>query len=149
MEDFSDWADDAIRKLRQKIDDRRLETERFVEEQRIKRAHGVPLWNQVKDRLRHHVQQLKERSGGTDVVVIQNEQPDEIAIRNEIGGGTVLHVTFDSGRGAVTWECGQKPQRGWQINIAGNGTAEFVWGILIPTTPDAMATQMLDKLLEL
>ena len=143
---MSDWADDTIRKLRQKIDDKRLQTERFVEEQKIKRAYGVPLWKELKDMLRFYATELKDRSGGADVIAIQHEQVDDMTLRDALGGGTLLRVAFDSGRGVVSWECGPEPQRGWEVAVAETGGAQFHCG-MVPTTTDSMARQMLDKLL--
>lgn len=84
-------------------------------------------------------------SSGVDVVVIQNEQMDEIVMRN-INGGAFLRVKFDPGRGLVSWECDEKTQRGWEIAVTETGGARFQWS-MIPDTPDSMAIQMLNRLL--
>ena len=67
---MSDWADDVVRKLQKKRDDERLETAKFVEQQRIKMAHAAPLWNSLKTTIRKRISELREKSG-SDIIVIQ------------------------------------------------------------------------------
>jgi len=145
---MADWSDDAIRKLNQKREDKRLDTARFVEEQRIKSANGLPLWTELKDRIRAHISELKQKSNGADIIAIQDERPNDLVLRSVVDDGATLHVAFDPGRGKVTWDCRQEPQRGWEVTVTETGDARFQWG-MIPTTPDSMATQMLEKLLEI
>jgi hypothetical protein len=46
---MSDWSDNVIAKLNQKREHQRLRDAKFVEEQKIKRANGVPLWRELKE----------------------------------------------------------------------------------------------------
>lgn len=143
---MSDWADDAIRKLNQKREDKRIADEVFVERQRVKRVHGVPLWDGVKAKILANVLELKERSGG-DILVIHVNRPYEISICNIADGNQTLHVTFAPDMGKLSWICGEK-SGGWEVNVTADGGAQFRRG-LVSTTPDSMSRQMLNAVLGL
>jgi hypothetical protein len=144
---MSDWADDAIRKLQQKRDDQRLKAETFLEQQKIKRANGIPLWDEVRARIRARISELKEKSGGSSIVTIQSDQPGEMLVRSEVGGGQLLHARFKEDTGQLTWWCANKDKDGWEVAVTEGGGSCFQRGIIV-TTPDSIATQMLNTLLD-
>jgi hypothetical protein len=145
LERMGDWADDVLRKLQQKRAVEHIRDEKFVEQQRIKRAKGVPLWNDVKGKIKARVYALKEKSG-EDILVIQSDQPNEITVRNEVADGLLLLVKFSPESNAIEWSCGNEDKNGWELVVADDGRAVFHWG-MVPTTPDSIAHQMLNALL--
>lgn len=144
---MTDWADKAARKLLEKQKQKNLATERFVTEQNIKRASGPALWSDVKGKLKEHAGALREKMTA-DVITVQHEQLSTITIRNGMNNSRVLEVVFTPETGVVSWTCGGKPQVSWGMMITEDGGAHFQWG-LVPTTPDSMAKEMLNELLEI
>jgi hypothetical protein len=146
---MNDWAENAIGKIRQKQENERLKAAKLAEQQRIRKAHGTLRWDQVRAKVRALVAALKEKSGGTDILVIQNDQPTEMVVRNQVGGGQLLHMAFDLETTKLSWTCGDEARDGWEISVTETGGAEFVWGRGIPASIDSIATQMLEALLEI
>jgi hypothetical protein len=143
---MSDWADDTIRKLNQRREEKMEETKRFNHEQLIKRATGIPLWNEVKANLKDRIAELKQKMG-TDVVVVQSDQPNEMVLCGVMDRHQILHINFAHETGTVSWECEGKSSGRWELVIADDGKPWFQWGAGISTPTDLMATQMLDALL--
>lgn len=147
---MSDWADDVVRKLQKKRDDERLETAKFVEQQRIKMAHAAPLWNSLKTTIRKRISELREKSG-SDIIVIQLDQPNGMTLLNQVDGkGKSLHIEFSQATGKLSWlHDGQLQQQEWEISVTNSGGAEFQWGIGVPSSVDSIAVQMLNALLDI
>jgi hypothetical protein len=142
---MTDWSDNAVRKLNNRREQKNLETARFVEEQKIKDAVGIPLWNEIKKRINDNLNALNSRFG-SPVIVIQNDQLNAMALRNMLEG-EVLEIAFEPVPGKITWTCRGKVSNGWYLTVTQNGNAEFQWGMGIPTSPDSIATEMLNSLL--
>jgi hypothetical protein len=144
---MSDWADDAVRKLQKKRDDEQLQAARFVEQQKIKQARGVPLWNSLRATIRAHISELREKAG-SDVIVIQSDGLNEMILQNQVdGNGQTVRVRFSPETGQLSWTHGDKSQKGWELDVNDSGGAEFVWGMGVPSPIDSISTQILNILL--
>jgi len=51
---MTDWADATAAKLRKRQDAENIKDAKFVEQQRIKNAGGIPLWHQVREEVKKH-----------------------------------------------------------------------------------------------
>jgi hypothetical protein len=144
---MSDWSEHVVGRLKQKQEDQRIKDQKFLEEQRTKRERGTPLWNVVRDAIRKRVLDLKE-TAGRDIVVIHNDQQFVMTVGTP-DHRQVLNVAFDQSAGTLSPSTpriisGDK----WHVSVNDDGSASFKSGQGIPITPDAIAMQLLDALLE-
>jgi hypothetical protein len=142
---MNDWADYAVSRLRKQQQDRRIKDEKFLEKQRLKRAHGIPLWGQVREILKKNCAAFNTKMG-EELLVLETTQEMELSVRSHVGGDLRrLRALFNSETGTVSWECGESNGT-WELAVSDDGTAQFQ-SAMIPTTSDSMAKQMLDALL--
>jgi hypothetical protein len=58
-----------------------------------------------------------------------------------------VKAAFDSGQSELRWNCGEENEK-WYLMVNDKGRVVFAWGMGISTTPAAIATQLLNALLE-
>lgn len=142
---MTDWADYAIGRLEKQRQDQRLKDQKFVEKQRIKKAHGIPLWRQIRQIIKDNCSALNTKVG-KEMLVFEVTQDREVSVRAHLDSDVRrLHALFDEETGKLSWECGEK-SGDWEVAVTDEGGAQFQWG-MIPTVPTSIVKQMLDALL--
>jgi hypothetical protein len=138
---MTDWSDKAVGILDRKREDRNLRDEVFLEKQKIRKTIGVRLFGEVRSNIRKQVSALG--TSRPNVLVIQKDLPNEMVVC-EIKDGLLLTLTFD--QGALFWAIGSRDQEYFEVTVTEDGGARFQRGV-VPTSPDLIATLMLDELL--
>lgn len=134
---MNDWADAAAAKLRDKEEGQRIKDAKFVEEQRIKKARGTPLWHEVRKLVKQNCEDIN-RNMGRVVLTFEVVPNSEISIRADIGGKHEwVKASFDENQGLLEWNSDNK----WFVSVTENGGIGFYWG-MVPTTPDSIARQL-------
>lgn len=144
---MTDWADATAAKLRQREDEQKLKDAKFVEQQRIKNAAGIPLWREVREQVKNNCESLNlnMRKAILAFEVVPNT---ELSVRADLGGShRWIKARFDADQSELQWECGARKEK-WYLMVNPDGRVVFAWGMGIPTTPGAIATQLLNTLLE-
>jgi len=72
----------------------------------------------------------------------------ELSVRADLKSGhRWVKAAFDAGQAELHWNCGEKNEK-WYLMVNDESRVVFAWGMGIPTTPAAIATQLLNSLLE-
>lgn len=143
---MNDWSDYALGRLKKQAEDQRLKDQKFLEKQRLKKAHGTPLWHEVRRIAKENAEHLNAKAG-REILVFEVTQNTTLKVRANLESGPrTLQALFDGETGKVEWECEGKAGAAWNVLIEDDGTPRFYWS-LVPTTPASMVKQMLDKLL--
>jgi len=143
---MNDWSDYALGRLKKQAEDQRVEDQTLLEKQKVTKASGTPLWQEVRRIVKENSDHLNTKAG-KDILAYEVTPNTEIRVRAHLGSGVlILQATFDEETGTLAWKCGSKGDS-WQLAVAEDGTVAFCWGMGVPTNPGAMAKQMLDALL--
>jgi hypothetical protein len=145
-----DWAQEAAGRFRQKRETDRLRMAQFVEQQRIKKARGPALWNQVKDEVKRNCEAFNVQAS-ENILSIQDRQHEIVIHCTSDGEVRDLVATYDYDDGILVWSMGQKPEESgqWELSVTQSGGVQFVWNGGIPSQPTGIATQMLNHVLGL
>jgi hypothetical protein len=146
---MNDWADNMAGRLKQRAEDQRLRDTKSVEQQRIKRSRGEPLWQDLLEQVAKSCEALNARLS-RQVLAVEVGTASELRVRADAEGGHLfLHAKFNAEAGTLSWSCegGQSGRR--EIVISEDGSAGFAesTGMPIPTPPSKVAKEMLDALL--
>jgi hypothetical protein len=143
---MNDWSDYASRRLKKQLEDRRLKDQKFVEIQRLKNVHGLPLWNEIRRIVKENVEHLNTKEG-KEIVAFEVTQNSILKVRANVDSALrVLQAEFNEDTGRLQWECDGKNRDGWELSTTEDGSVNLSWG-MVPTTPASIAKQMLDALL--
>jgi len=141
---MTDWADYALERLKRQEEDKRRSDEKAQEGQRLKRAHGTPLWLEVRKIVEENIKQLNTKADKSIVTLrVTNNLILEAYLTSR--SHRTLQAEFNEPIGTLEWRCDDKSGR-WEIAVGDDGSPHFFRG-LVPTTPASMAKQMLDSLL--
>ena len=145
---MNDWADYALGKLQQQRENQRLKDQKFVEKQKLKKARGIPLWQQTREAVKNNCEALNTKSG-ENLLAFEVTNNMELSVRS-LAGQEVreLHANFDGDLGKLIWTSGAKTGS-WELAVSeesGDVYFQQSWA-LPPATPAKMAKEMLDALL--
>jgi hypothetical protein len=144
---MSDWSNDIIGKLKQKQENESVKDKKFLEQQRIRREQGPLLWNAVKSAVTKLALELKQSSGGKEIVVVRPDaQPFNVVVGTPDGQHTVS-ATFNQGTDTLTWASGMDSHIGWRVIVSEDGSANFNASSGEMILPDAIARKLLEALL--
>jgi hypothetical protein len=142
---MSDWSDYAVARLQKQREDQRMKDEKFLEQQRIKKAFGAPLWHELRQMIVENVIAFNSKIG-SNALVFEVTEDSELSVRSKIDGSVRrLHASFDDEVSRLSWECGTKSGQ-WDVAATDDGGVRFEWG-MTATTPASIVEQMLDALL--
>ena len=116
---MSNWSDKAVGQINRKLEDRDQKANLFLERQRIKRAHSVPMWNAVRASIRKHLSELKE--SGSNALLLQVDRPNEMQVRNELDGGLLLVLSFNEETGILSSAVGSIDQEQLEVVVTEDG----------------------------
>jgi hypothetical protein len=143
---MNDWSDYASARLRQQRQDQQLKDKKFLEKQRLKKAHGTQLWHEVRRIIKENSEHLNIKEG-KQILVFEVTQNTQVKVRANLESESrPLQATFDEERGRLEWECREKSGDAWELFVTENGGVNFCQGTA-PTTPALIAKEMLDALL--
>jgi hypothetical protein len=143
---MNDWSDYASARLRQQDQDQQLKDKKFLEKQRLKRAHGTKLWHEVRRIVKENSEHLNIKEG-KQILVFEVTQNTQLKVRANLKSESrPLQATFDEERGRLEWECREKSGDAWELFVTEDGGVSLCRG-MVPTTPALVAKQMLDALL--
>ena len=150
---MDDWASKAAAKLKEQQQNARLQSEAFVEKQRIKKTGGTPHWLEVRAAVQQKCQDFNRESQVIPPILNFEVVPNsELSVRADIQGNhRNLYAHFDSERCVLEWNCDPDNRRGiWGMATTGDGEAVFVQGpVAAPITPKEIARTMLNALLRM
>jgi len=142
---MSDWSDYAMARLQQKREDQRKKDEKLLEQQRIKRAHGLALWREVRQMTIENCRAFNTKVN-KKLLAFNPTEDIELSIHSNVDGEIRrLHASFDDAISRMSWECATKSGQ-WDVAATDEGGVRFEWGTTA-TTPASIAEQMLDALL--
>ena len=142
---MSDWSDRALRRVQERSKTKQIRDAVWLEEQRVKKAQGVPLWHEVRAIVKRHVSEFNEKAK-KELLFFEVTQDTEIRVQSQIEDHRrFLLASFDEETGKLNYECGGKRGK-WELDID-DGKVGFKWS-MVPTTPDSIASQMLDALID-
>jgi hypothetical protein len=141
---MADWADDVLAKLRKQQEQKQLQDAVFLERQQIKKAQGLPLWREVRQKVKENCDALNVRSGRS-LLRFGVGQERELVVASEIDTRRDrLNAHFDEEAGSLSWTCGEKSGQ-WDIAVLGDGSARFQ-NETVSMTPELIAKQLLETL---
>ena len=141
---MADWADNALAKLKRQHEEKQLQDAVFLEKQQVKKAKGMPLWREVRQKVKENCEALNTKAGKS-LLRFGVTQEMELIVASEIDNRHgQLDAIFDGDAGRLSWSCGEKSGQ-WDISVSEDGSAKFHHG-MIPTTTESIAKQMLDAL---
>src|ERR1700691_1558472 len=138
---MNDWSDYALGKLKQKEEDRRLQDRAFLEKQRVKKAIGAPLWQEVRRIAKENSEHLNAKAEKA-ILILDITDDTRLSVRSSLDPSRTLQATFYDEVGTLSWKCGAR-EGNWQLAVEGDGTVMFRWGT-VPTNPASMVKQMMD-----
>ena len=142
---MNDWSDYALARLQKQREDQRMKDEKFLEQQRIKKAFGAPLWHELRQMIVENVIAFNAKVNNT-LLVFEVTEDSELSVRSKIDGNIRrLHASFDDEVSRLSWECATKSGQ-WDVAATDEGGVRFEWGSTA-ITPASIAEQMLDALL--
>jgi hypothetical protein len=144
---MNDWAKDWAKKIKKRHEDRALHGAQFVEEQKLKKEFGPPLWDAVCGEVKKQCEALNHEIG-SQILTYELTRHGEISVVGNLDGKRKeLRAAFNPVTGGLNWEsAGHKDSL--VLSVSSDGTeATFVWGMRVPSTPQSIARQMLDPLL--
>jgi hypothetical protein len=148
---MNDWASKAAAKLNEQQQDARLQTEAFVEQQRIKKASGTPHWLEVREAIKQKCEGFnREIRAANSILEFEVVPNSELKVRADIQGNhRFLIAKFDAQTCVLDWYCEPDKRHGkWGMATTGDGGIVFVQGAIAdPITPDEIARIMLNALL--
>jgi hypothetical protein len=141
---MADWADDVLAKLKNQQQQKQLQDAVFLERQQLKKAKGMPLWREVRQRVQENCEALNMKSRKSLLRVgVKHEM--ELFVASDIEGRHYqLEANFDEDAARLSWTCGEKHGQ-WDIDVLQDGSVKFTGG-MVPTSPESIAKQMLDTL---
>jgi hypothetical protein len=145
---MSDLAKKIAARLKSTHEARAIQDEKFVEQQRLKRANGNGVWLEVRNAIitecrdinREMGQQIavceETASGELNVGIIINEAPRK------------LHVEFSKEGLQMHWNCGDRHGH-WHLATMGSGRVTFVRGQeQAPISPEEIAATLIKILFD-
>jgi hypothetical protein len=142
---MSDWSDQALARLEKQREEQRMKEEKLLEQQKIKKAFGGPLWREVRKMTMDHCRAFNVKADH-NLLVLDLTDDSKLSIRSRIeGNNRRLHVSFDNEVSRLSWECGTKSGQ-WDVAATDDGGVRFEWGDTVATTA-SISEQMLDALL--
>ena len=98
------WAKETAEHLRNEDIARQVESERFLEEQRLRRALGPGLWRCIRELLKQNCEELNQelRKG----ILFFEVQPSTEVIIRRLDKPATLHVGFDENSSRLKYSCG-------------------------------------------
>lgn len=142
---MSDWSDYAVARLEKQREDQRMKDQKFLEQQRIKKAFGLPLWLELRRLAIDNVIAFNNKVS-TSILAFEATEDTQLNIRSKMEGTPRrLLVSFDDEVSRLSWECGTKSGQ-WDVAATDDGGVRFEWG-MTATTPESIVEQMLDALL--
>lgn len=142
---MSDWADYALERLKKQEQDKRVKDEKFVAKQKLLKAHGTPLWHEIRGIVKSSVESLNAKAGN-EILTFEVTQNTELRVRNVTNPAhDLLEATFNEERGRLEWRSGGKSSR-CDLSVSEDGGVQFYCS-MVPSTPASIAKQMLDALL--
>lgn len=150
---MDDWASKAAAKLKQQQQNAQLQTEAFVEQQRIKKVSATPHWLEVRAAVEQKCKDFNREAKAMPPILNFEVAPNsELKVRVDIGGDhRYLTAEFDSQRAVLNWQCEPDSRHGvWGMSATGDGGIVFVQGqVSAPIAPDEIARIMLNALLRM
>ena len=142
---MSDYADKALKRLSDKRINKQMQDSAFLERQRIKKDHGMPLWLEVRERVNKNCAELNAKAR-KEILIFEVVVDTELSVRTSLEEGSQnLHASFNGATGKLSWRT-RSTQGSWTIDSTGEGKAEFV-GSHGSTTVEWIADEMLTALL--
>ncbi|MGH2506770.1 MAG: hypothetical protein ACRDHZ_05070 [Ktedonobacteraceae bacterium] len=144
---MSNWADDALGKLKKQQGDQRVKDAKFLEKQRLKKAHGGRLWEEVRRAVKENCNHLNTKAE-KEILVFEVTQNTILRVRASLDSNSrLLAAAFDEETGLLSWESNAANGQ-WELAVTDDdGGVGFCRGMRIPSTPASIAKQMLDALL--
>jgi hypothetical protein len=150
---MDDWGSKAAAKFKEQQQNVRLQTEAFVEQQRIKRSSGTPHWLEVREAVEQRCKDFNREVKVVPPILNFEVVPNsELSVRADIQGNhRDLFAHFDSEQCVLDWNCTPDKKRGaWGMATTRDGGIVFVRGTeLAPITPNEIAKIMLNALLRM
>jgi hypothetical protein len=143
--DVEVWARKIAGELAAKEQASKVDAERFVEEQRLRKALVPQLWHSLREALRDRCKALNGEVG-KDIVVFGITQNSEASIRTT-DRPRHLRLRFDAEAQRVHWECGAGKGE-YLFRLNSDTTVVFETSYRLPYTPDEVSETLLDKLLQ-
>jgi hypothetical protein len=135
-------------KLRDRMESQKLRETKFIETQKLKREVGPTLWEEILNRISIEGTALNEEMG-QDVITVgkPNFSGELVLIANMEDGVRRSNIRLEVELGRLTWknENGLGDRR--ELAIGLDGKMAFHSG-MISSTPDSIARQILENLLD-
>jgi hypothetical protein len=147
---MNNWAKEWAVKIKRQNDDKTLQNATLVKEQKLKTDFGPPLWAAVCEEVDANCEALNNEMNDKILTYEFSPQGGIRVVGNLDSKGKELHAAFNGETGTLNWDsAGRKDSV--VLTIARDGTGAtfiptFVRGT--PSTPESIARQMLDPLLE-
>ena len=138
---MNEWASKTLKILEDRRESKRIQEQVFLEKRQIQKAHGLPLWRQVKQIAENNCAAFNLEAGNDALVVeTTKEAIFRVAANIDEHPGT-LHASFDEKTGKLSWHGGGKHGE-CSLVVTDDGEARFQdSGHQI--TPTSIAEQML------
>jgi hypothetical protein len=147
---MNDWAKNWAGKIKKRHDDRTLHNAKFVEEQKLKKEFGPPLWATICEEVKTRCEALNNEMN-EQILTYQFTRQGEISVIGNLDGKRKeLRAAFNQQTSTINWEsAGHRNSLSLKVSDDGTGAAFYGGEVtMVPSTPQSIARQMLDPLLD-
>lgn len=145
---MSDLAKKIAARLKSTHEARAIQDEKFVEQQRLKRANGNGVWLAVRNAVIAECRDIN-REMGQQIAVCEETASGELNVGTIINEAVrKLHVEFCKEGLQVHWNCGNRHGH-WHLAATGSGQVTFVRGQeQAPISPEEIAANLIEILFD-
>jgi hypothetical protein len=149
----SDWSRNAANKLRKRAERKDDENATLAEKRRLLEEQGPALWRQVREHVKRECDSLNA-DYEEDIAVVQEGPAHKLHVElRHAGNMSELNASFDisTSPDALKWSYAgpaARIARGGQYSLQVNAGTVIFQDSLTPSTPESIASQMLDGLLQ-
>ena len=142
---MGDWADKALKRLSDEQINKQIQTDAFLEKRRVRQAFGMPLWLEVREKIKSNCDDLNTKAK-RPILTFEVTVNTELSVRGTLDGvHRYLHAEFDESIGKLSWSS-ITSHGSWTIEPTDDGKAEFTGGRGSATT-DRIVDEMLTALI--
>src|ERR1035441_4130077 len=121
---MGDWADNALKRLSDQQTNKQTQTDAFLEKRRVRRDFGMPLWLEVREKVKTNCADLNTKAKH-QILTFEVTVNTELSVRGTIDGiQHFLTAEFDESIGKLSLSSGTS-RGSWTIEPTDDGKAEF------------------------
>jgi hypothetical protein len=144
---MTEWSRTTAAKIRQRMADHGIRNAKFAMEQRLKAEVGPRLWEDVRNNIEIEASALNGDLSETIVSIEKSTDSELHLIAHLTDGVRRSTVKFEPEAGMLTWKNSKQEGDKCELGVGSDGKMAFHFG-MVPSTPESIARQVLNNLLD-